>query len=147
MEFVINKHLIVGVKQIKRMLEYFVESELSKSLSCKHVLGIKKMKTSILVIFTFCLCISAIMARPEPDHSHESFSHEHGFGHGHGHSREDFSGEDLFDRRGGKSVLFLYPGCHIEKFSLLGYYRPGHYGNNYGNHHGGYYQPAYNPLG
>jgi hypothetical protein len=103
------------------------------------------MKTLTLVIFTLCLCISAIMARPEPDHSHESFSHEHGFGNGYG----DFSGEDLFDRRGGKSVLCLYPGCNIDKYTLLGYggYRPGYYGN-YGNrpYYGGY-GGGYSPLG
>lgn len=62
------------------------------------------MQSSTLVILTLCLCISAIMARPEPDHSHESFSHEHFGGHG---GYGDFSGEDLFDRRGGKAVLCL----------------------------------------
>ncbi|KAL7050832.1 hypothetical protein ACKWTF_004237 [Chironomus riparius] len=83
------------------------------------------MKTLTLVILTLCLCISAILARPEPDFSHESFSNERFGGYGHG----DFSGEDLFDRRGGYGN------------------RNGYYGNNYGGYQGGYYQPGYSPLG
>ena len=114
------------------------------------------MKTSTFIIFTLCLYISVVVARPEPGHSSESHSHERFDGYGHSH--EDFSGEDLFNRRGGNSMLcFITCKNYFKKNISSGHYgnRQGYYGNNYGGYQGGYYQPGYrrgyqngyNPLG
>ena len=102
MEFVVNKHLIVGVKANKTSAWIF--SRIRTKLIFELLTRLRnKMKTSTFIIFTLCLYISVVVARPEPGHSSESHSHERFDGYGHSH--EDFSGEDLFNRRGGNSVL------------------------------------------